>query len=113
MTDIEIAIEYFKRVCDNTMISAGVIDSIQDPLLCETRKKNIQIAITALEKQIPKSPIVFTEIDQLACQSCGKLIRIRSSRPWQIKSYPKYCDNCGQALDWREVLYKEPKIKGD
>lgn len=77
MTDIEKAIEYFKCARDNTMIRADVINSIQGPLLFESRKKYAQLAATALEKQIPKKPdiIVFwAKTEVFYCPCCGKKI---------------------------------------
>ena len=49
------------------------------------------LSIIALEKQIPKKPI-FTEDKQFAlCPSCdGK----------GLTDKQKYCDNCGQTIDW-------------
>jgi hypothetical protein len=51
------------------------------------------MAIQALEKQIPKKPD-FTEDKEFAlCPCCnGKGLLDRQ----------KYCDNCGQKLDWLE-----------
>ena len=53
--------------------------------------KSIEIAIQALEKQIPKKPD-FTEDKEFAlCPCCnGK----------GLLNKQKYCDNCGQKLDW-------------
>ena len=49
------------------------------------------MAITALEKQIPKKPD-FTEDKEFAlCPCCnGK----------GLLDKQKYCDNCGQKIDW-------------
>lgn len=53
--------------------------------------KAIDIAIQALEKRIPKKPD-FTEDKEFAlCPCCnGK----------GLLDKQKYCDNCGQKLDW-------------
>ena len=55
--------------------------------------KSIEIAIQALEKQIPKKPD-FTEDKEFAlCPCCnGK----------GLLNKQKYCDNCGQKLDWSD-----------
>ena len=52
------------------------------------------MAIKALEKQIPKKPD-FTEDKEFAlCPCCnGK----------GLLNKQKYCDNCGQKLDWSDV----------
>ena len=51
------------------------------------------VAIEALEKQIPKKPD-FTEDKEFAlCPCCnGK----------GLLNKQKYCDNCGQKLDWSD-----------
>lgn len=51
------------------------------------------IAVDALEKQIPKKPD-FTEDKEFAlCPCCnGK----------GLLDKQKYCDNCGQKLDWSD-----------
>lgn len=53
----------------------------------------IRFAISALEKQIPKKPD-FTEDKEFAlCPCCnGK----------GLFNKQKYCDNCGQKLDWSD-----------
>ena len=50
------------------------------------------IAIEALEKQIPKKPDIekFWGYDDLMCPNC-KGYKIRK---------PNYCSSCGQHLDW-------------
>lgn len=55
--------------------------------------KSIEIAIQALEKRIPKKPD-FTEDKKFAlCPCCnGK----------GLLNKQKYCDNCGQKLDWSD-----------
>lgn len=55
------------------------------------------MAIQALEKQIPKKPD-FTEDKEFAlCPCCnGK----------GLLNKQKYCDNCGQKLDWSEESEK-------
>lgn len=66
--------------------------------------KALELAIEAIEKQIPKKPIVqkrgiFDCIDQLQiynatiCPTCGKELYI------QFREYP--C-KCGQMIDWSE-----------
>lgn len=63
--------------------------------------KNCEInaAIEALEKQIPKKPKLHRTFEVLGmtdsiylCPSCDTML-----------DNEDYCTNCGQALDWREV----------
>ena len=55
--------------------------------------KNMEMIVQALEKQIPKKPD-FTEDKEFAlCPCCnGK----------GLLNKQKYCDNCGQKLDWSD-----------
>lgn len=55
--------------------------------------KSIEIAIQALEKQIPKKPI-FTEDKQFAFCPCCDMKGLIDKQ--------KYCDDCGQKLDWSD-----------
>ena len=50
------------------------------------------MAINALEKQIPKKPKEKDCIgfNTLACPGCEMALYL----------YEPYCDNCGQAIDW-------------
>lgn len=59
----------------------------------------LNMAIEALEKQMPEAPILDiiypSGIKSYNCPVCGKGCLVRTD------SYcPKYCSNCGQALDW-------------
>lgn len=57
----------------------------------------IDMAISALEKQIPKKPISLGEdIDRDVgqCPNCKEIIDT-------YEDY-KYCSDCGQAIDWRD-----------
>ena len=73
-----------------------------DLLPYEDEKEGIEchnIAISALEKQIPKKPILDTifpsGVKWWCCPVCNKIIvGCIAGRP------QKYCDDCGQALDF-------------
>ena len=59
--------------------------------------EEIEIAIDALEKQIPKKPIETNEQHirysmNYICPSCGK--------HFSGTGIASYCYHCGQALDW-------------
>lgn len=70
----------------------------------EDEKEGIEchnIAISALEKQIPKKPILDTifpsGVKWWRCPVCNKIIvGCIANRP------QKYCDNCGQDLKWSD-----------
>lgn len=62
-----------------------------------------EIAINALEKQIPKKPIMkqyFEDLEgeYLCCPTCGEILTDRI--PADNKTFYFYCMNCGQKFDW-------------
>ena len=65
----------------------------------EDEKEGIEchnIAISALEKQIPEPPYLETPIgayDWYFCPNCNHN---------DVEYKDKYCRRCGQALDWRK-----------
>lgn len=77
---IQASIEQLERV-SRSMASIGETEDYTE------------VAINALEKQIPKKPD-FTEDKEFAlCPCCnGK----------GLLDKQKYCDNCGQKLDWSD-----------
>jgi uncharacterized protein with PIN domain len=52
-----------------------------------------ELAISALEKQIPKK-INKSSFNVAFCPVCHGSV-------WQIRNESKYCFRCGQALNWR------------
>ena len=64
--------------------------------------KSLDIAISALEKQIPKKPILNTispsGVKWWRCPNCNKIIV-----GCIISSPQECCDDCGQALDWSDT----------
>ena len=67
-----------------------------EPLPEECAACEINMAIEALERQIPKKPVSVTisgisRYKSGACE-CGTAIAM----------VYKYCPNCGQAIDWSE-----------
>lgn len=63
-----------------------------------------EIAISALEKQIPKKPILDTifpsGVKWFRCPTCNNKIVSRLDGQWIAGRPQKYCDDCGQALDF-------------
>lgn len=65
--------------------------------------KAVAIAMNALHKQIPKKPINKTKLDDaasLAYENCNIVVCPTCDRRLKLKSKGKYCDKCGQKLDW-------------
>lgn len=56
------------------------------------RKKALKLAISALEKQIPRKPSEGQVHIVYLCPNCGSL----------DFTFP-YCRHCGQRLSWKEV----------
>ena len=50
----------------------------------------LNMAVEALEKQIPKKP---SETDNARCIHCACV----------VKRDERFCKNCGQALDWSDI----------
>ena len=52
-----------------------------------------QIAISALDKQIPKKPTHFaTKLKDFTCANCGNV----------LEDTAPYCKFCGSKIDWSE-----------
>jgi rRNA maturation endonuclease Nob1 len=77
---IKEAIEFLSRYLDNEYYTNKC-------------NKAHQIAISALEKQIPKKPKDYPLSDG-QCPTCNAVF----DYDWKPKS--KFCQNCGQRLDW-------------
>ena len=64
----------------------------------------LKLAISALEKQIPKQP-KYEDVDNIygaikrTCTACGDVCMVSNG----AKSYEHYCRQCGQALDWSDT----------
>lgn len=65
--------------------------------------KSLDIAISAIEKQIPKKPINVEKHDY-KCPCCKQDLSISDDDifVYEIPT-PMYCSNCGQALDWSDT----------
>ena len=81
MTDIE-AKAIIERDLNCLKQNKALPDSIE----------SMEIAINALEKQIPKKPKekYCIGFNTLVCPECKM----------ELYLYEPYCDNCGQAIDW-------------
>lgn len=72
-------------------------------LLRHDRQKDtgaVRLALYSLEKQIPRKPVNksngkrIENCDVVVCPNCNKRLK--------LKSKGRYCDKCGQAIDWSE-----------
>ena len=65
------------------------------PEIIEYREA-LELAVKALEKQIPKKPIIYPGTNRADCPICMKTVRGIG------KPFGKHCAGCGQKLDWSE-----------
>ena len=70
--------------------------------------EGLHIANNALEKQIPKKPIKKTEFSSYEyvsyrCPICNQHFLSKVEGEFVAGTKPKYCYNCGQALDWSDT----------
>lgn len=74
--------------------------SISKEVLIECR----EVIHKALEKQIPKKLIIdnCANYKNYICPCCKKQIIRKIDDGFVAGRKQKYCDNCGQALDWGE-----------
>ena len=64
--------------------------------LSEPDREAMEMAFSALEKQIPKKVRITTSTKR--CSVCGRQL----SGIGNIHPERKYCQKCGQAIDWGE-----------
>ena len=72
----------------------GLHHAIQDLPHSELTVKAFEMAISALEKQIPKKPKHYTDTFKITYYFCPICEYVR------ITGNQKRCDVCGQKIDW-------------
>lgn len=61
-----------------------------------------ELAVDALEKQIPKKPHSIGKYGY-GCPNCDKVLGYDADDRYVYEIIlPNYCEHCGQALDWSE-----------
>lgn len=75
------------------------ISAYVDKKQCDKANKAIDMAIQALEKQIPKKPKTSFLSDFFWCPTCERAIKMKIENG---KIYIGFCPFCGQALDFSE-----------
>lgn len=70
----------------------------------ETQKKRLEerfaafnVAIGAIDKQIPKKPTEYDSVPHARCPHCAKGVRVYCD-----SAKVPFCQWCGQALDWSD-----------
>lgn len=85
------------------------LEIIKDEMPYESGVINeaLNMVENAVEKQIPKklkTIKVGLSGSVLLCPSCENEMAMICDSVWQKGKYKqKYCDNCGQALDWNDL----------
>lgn len=82
----EEALKYLKDFIDNEEPQIGAYNT-------EVLKK----AIYALEKHVPKKPILFSSEHIYLCPNCHRTDYIK-----RRDALDAYCGFCGQSIDWEE-----------
>lgn len=107
--DIRTAIENLKHIVSEIRFDTSVREIKQ---IKRDKIKSIDMAIMALEKQIP-NPVVYEGdgyadgvmvYDMAYCPVCDHAFE-EGCAGWKSK----FCPNCGQALDWSEDEGEEEK----
>ena len=68
--------------------------------MCTTEE--MKIAISALEKQIPKKPI-DNRYPWAICPNCGGSVNLKNIQEHIHNEEASHCEHCGQALDWSDT----------
>lgn len=92
------AIEYLQSGCLGLNCEYHIRNKCGDEYeLREKRKEDaVNMAISALGKQIPKKPIIHRGTNRADCPTCNATVR-------GIKEpFGNWCSKCGQKLDWSE-----------
>lgn len=99
---IKKAIEHYKRERDNAIavLRSSFGNGPGENDIYRNRMERAQIAIDALEKQIPKKPNDESLADR-SCPACDAYIPFDALND-NIEDAPNFCKNCGQALDWSD-----------
>lgn len=90
-----------KSLQENKADTAKYLSGYLDGLYMMYREVEVQGSEEALEKQIPKKPI--NEGHYYLCPCCRNNLGTCDSIFVYKLFMPKYCSNCGCALDWSEV----------
>ena len=89
----QVAINFLDQVRKILLDDKSWLESTTQPI-----NEAFDIAISALEKQIPKKVRITTSTKM--CSVCGRQL----SGIGNIHPERNYCQRCGQAIDWRDNI---------
>lgn len=97
MREIDISINALKSIslCGQCTTGAGKEGGCA---ACD-RKIAKDLAISTLEKQMPKKPI-YNEIEDVVCPTCKGGFIYPDYVTADVHQQCNYCNECGQKLDW-------------
>ena len=72
------------------------------PAYTELREA-IDMAIAALEKQIPKKPFKPFGTHSYKCSNCWKFVAHEVDDNFDLANLAEWCPYCGQKIGWSEV----------
>lgn len=76
--------ECINRDCNRDCANCDIVQDVED------LNNAYDVAINALEKQIPKKPKTDDRYVMHICPWCNDFVKVSHN----------YCQNCGQKLDW-------------
>ena len=90
--------ECINRDCNRDCANCDIVQDVED------LNNAYDVAINALEKQIPKKPTfqynLSDTVSVFECD-CGKTIKVRHDAGVMANNdAPKFCDNCGKKFNW-------------
>ena len=95
MSDKKITVEMFEKALQDWKIRKKMVQA-----QCESCwSEEAELAIVALEKQIPKK-VIDIHVDEYYCPVCGAEHTGGYDALNSNSRIDKYCPECGQALDW-------------
>ena len=92
--------ECINRDCDRDCANCDIVQKVED------LNNAYDMAVNALEKQIPKKPVMkpyFEDMEEeyLCCPTCGEILTDRI--PFENEDFYFHCLDCGQAFDWSDT----------
>ena len=77
------------------------IKDIKENIKPSVGGKSLDMAIEALEKQIPKNPFQPFGTHSYKCSNCWKFVAHEVDDNCELTDLAEWCPNCGQRIDWK------------